>query len=129
MSREAFVKLVVVPLAFLAILAGIIWYWTARRIRIVNDADFPLDNFVLDVKTRAGGASNVVLRREIDAFKSGQSTTCFFREDNFTVRLDFKLNGRPHEFEQSTNLFAGVIWELHIDSNGSVKSSKSFFFD
>lgn len=128
MTRAAFIKLVVVPLAFLGILAAIIWYWTANRIKIVNNADFPLDDIVLEVKTRAEDAKDsVVLHCKIDTLKSGQSTSYLFREHDVSVRLDFKLNGRPQEFEQMTNLFAGVIWELHVDSPGRVRSNKTFF--
>ncbi len=130
MTRAAFVKLVVVPLALLGILAGIIWYWTANRINIINDADFPLDDIVLEVKTRAQGAKDsVVLHGKIATLKSNQSTSYLFRENNVTVRMGFKLNGRSHEFEQMGKFVAGVTWELHVDSNGSVKSSKSFLFD
>jgi hypothetical protein len=108
MSRAAFIKVVVVPLAFLGIIVGFIWYRTANRIKIVNNADAPLDNVVLEVRTLAGDPdSKVVLRREINRLEAGESTYYIFHENDVLARLRFALNVEAFDFEEMLDLWSG----------------------
>ncbi len=128
MSRAAIIKLVVVPAAFLGIIVGFIWYWTANRVKIVNNADVPLRNIVLEVQTLdgGGGSNNVVLRREISQIEPGESTYYMFHENDVVARLQFGLNGQVFDFEEMWDLWSGEGRELSIDSQGSVTSDWAF---